>query len=388
MPPRSALSPATSQFGEAAFTDLIHLLRASLGTESVPLDLDLPRGAEAAREFNVVPAVYHASQRADLDFPAEASALLQGDMRHIAQHNLVLAMELVRVAARLEAEGIAYLTFKGAANAMVLYGDLSHRRCGDIDLIVPIEAFEKTEQVLLGAGFQFVRRYENSLQASFRHQKSQASIDLHWGVPPRALELKPEPLWQCRERIKLLSGEVDTLSPEGILILLAVNCAKEPWDVSLHQAYDLAWLLVHPPRELDWHAVLRLARQMRATRLLNAGLSLVQTLFDLPDGCYPPYLTGNFRGKKRVLAELLHAVQQVDVDTEHQLPPPVAFQRWTQYYDAVHATALLRNWRLLRRIFTVTDADRQWLPLPSALDSLYVILRPVRLVAQRIFRRS
>lgn len=386
MPQNLPHSPADSWVPGSPLRDVLPVLRASLGVGTVPADLNIARAAHAARAFNVVPAVFHAGQRADLDCPSGIVDALQEDMTAITRNNLVLAMELLRLGGALEAEGVSYLTFKGAANAVVLYGDLSHRRCGDIDLIVPVDAFEKAEEVLARTGFQFVRRYDNSLQASFRQQKSQATIDLHWGVPPRALELKPEPLWLCQQRIKVLNGEVNTLDPEGILILLAINCSKEPWNVSLHQAYDLAWLLVYPPRALDWPRVGRIARKMGATRLVNVGVSLARTVFALPPGCCPENIVENFREKKQVLGELLHAVQQVDVDTEHQLPSPVAFQRWTQYYDAVHATELLRNWRVLRRVFTVTDADRQWVRLPAAMSGCYVIIRPLRLAAQRLCR--
>lgn len=365
---------------------VLPILRETVGGRGDDESVDPKLIAHAASLFNVVAPVYHFARSSTHERDRVLTDALHGELQEITHNNLVLAMALVKLAARLEKAEISYLSFKGVVNAVVLYGDLSRRRCGDVDLIVPVSQFEQTEVLLKSEGYQFVRRYERSLQASYQHEKNLASIDLHWGVPPYSLELNPAPLWVGKQSVPVLNGRVDSLGPEGILIMLAINCTKEPWQVSLHQTYDLAYLLVHPTQRINWHKVLVTAHRIGATRMVNAGLTLVQALFELPAGVYPRYMARHFRGKRGVLAELLHSVQRHDVDTDRELPAPVSFKRWTQYFETLHGTPWFRRLRVFRRLFTASDADRQWLPLPRGLGWMYCVLRPTRMLWQSIKR--
>lgn len=379
-------TPYFNWLAEPPLSDVLPLLRETVGGRGDDGSVDPKLIAHAASLFNVVAPIYHVARSSTQERDRILTDALHGELQDITHDNLVLAMALVKLSARLEKAGISYLSFKGVVNAVVLYGDLSRRRCGDIDLIVPVSQFEKAEALLKAEGYQFVRRYERSLQATYQHETNLASIDLHWGIPPFSLELNPAPLWAGKRPVPVLNGSVNSLDLEGILIMLAINCTKEPWQVSLHQAYDLAHLLAFPTKRIDWHRVMVGAHRVRATRMVNSALTLVQTLFDLPAGIYPLYLARHFRGKRGVLAELLYSVQRYDIDTDLGLPAPVSFKRWTQYFETLHGTPWYRRSRVLRRLFVASDADRQWLPLPRGLVWLYCVLRPSRMLWQSVKR--
>jgi len=84
--------------------------------------------------------------------PSEVLARLQRSARSTAQQNLRLAGELIRILQRLAAEGIRAIPYKGPALSQLLYGDLSLRPSGDLDILVSRPQFESARIALAGLG--------------------------------------------------------------------------------------------------------------------------------------------------------------------------------------------------------------------------------------------
>src|SRR5258708_35694380 len=111
------------------------------------------------------------------------------------------------------------------------------------------------------------------------------SIDVHWRLTPRfyTIQIDPTILWRHRTSITLAGSELPSLTPEALLLLLAVHGAKHCWE-SLGWLADIAWLMRANPG-LEWSAVKALAAEARCERVVTLAESLVKAVFDdaLPD---------------------------------------------------------------------------------------------------------
>lgn len=379
---QNALSPARSaQLRE----HLLTLLGADLGTKGSPgwmaaeddwLDL-----LELAAWHAVLPALARGVTAAGLSLPPSVSARLHDALRDIAQHNAVLAMEMVRVCRVLEEEGLAVLTFKGVATALQLYGSLAGRSAGDIDLLVAEAEFERAVGLLAKHGYEQKELYPPSLQASLWNAQRRVSIDLHWGVPPARFGFNTTALWQQVQRLNVLGTPVPTLSPEHALLVLAVNIVKEPWPPPMHQLVDFAHV-VNCRDTLDWEAVLREAKRLGCQRILAVTMMVVHRLWRIET----PFSLGRLHPAPLRLApcadEIL--VQLHQAAPADGTPRPRIFRRWAEYHGQLQDDLTGRLTLMLRRVLEPTAADRAWLPLPGSLDLLYWLLRPLRVLSRAL----
>jgi len=109
-------------------------------------------------------------------------------------HLLKLSGELVRLSKLFEENQIPWLSIKGPALSMQLYGDVAARQSGDLDILVNEADLEKAMKILTEAGYEslidftkysadqikFMRKYYRDI--SFEHSFQQIKIELHWLV--------------------------------------------------------------------------------------------------------------------------------------------------------------------------------------------------------------
>src|SRR6266853_6190857 len=108
------------------------------------------------------------------------------------------------------------------------------------------------------------------------------SIDVHWRLTPRfyTIQIDPTILWRHRTSITLAGSELPSLTPEALLLLLAVHGAKHCWE-SLGWLADVAWFLNAQP-DLDWKHAMALARESKCERPFLLCSSLVREIFESP----------------------------------------------------------------------------------------------------------
>ncbi|HLJ56553.1 MAG TPA: nucleotidyltransferase family protein, partial [Chthonomonadaceae bacterium] len=115
-----------------------------------PLDWELViRLAEAHK---IVPVVSHHLGGAVHAVPAVDR--LRERARGIAQTNLARTAELLRVVARLEANGITATPMKGPALAASAYGSLALRAFDDLDLLIDAKDVTRAQALLAEDGYR------------------------------------------------------------------------------------------------------------------------------------------------------------------------------------------------------------------------------------------
>jgi hypothetical protein len=316
----------------------------------------------------------------DHGVPAAYLNELRDRFNNNAARNLLLAQELLSITGLLKSSGISSMPYKGPALAVLAYGNLSLRRFGDLDIIIPKTEFARAKSILIAEGYvqhavlteaqqAAVLRTHHSL--AFLNESKKIVIELHWDVAGKrfSAQYDADAVGRRLITIELRGGTVDSLSAEDTLLALCVHGSKHLWE-------RLAWVcdvaeLITSHDEIDWADVIRQARTSGSWRMLALGLLLAMEMFDAP-----------------LPAAVQQAVREETVI--RQLATQIAggfFTEQSSHYtllDNVFFNLRIRE-RLRDRvsycgfIFTPTDADLASVSLPVTLRSLYYVLRPLRL---------
>jgi len=206
--------------------------------------------------------------------------------------------------------------FKGPVLAAVYYGDVALRAFEDLDILIRKQDVPNARRVLLSEHYrpqfelndQQETTYLKSHHAlSFNHVESSVMVDLHWAITPARLPLAPDPesLWEGLEPVSILGREVQTFSPEDLLLVLCVHGTKHRWAF-------LSWIgdvgfLIQRHAAMDWDRVLKRASADGSERMLLLGLFLASELL----GAIPPKEISKklqTRGDLKALADRVYSV--------------------------------------------------------------------------------
>lgn len=315
--------------------------------------------------------------------PPAALNRLRAIQAAATQKALLQFGELLRVQARLQAEGIPMLFFKGQMLAQQAYGSISLRTCFDLDIFVHQADVLRVKPMLAALGyrpeFAFLPHQETDLlrmecEYTFIREDGLARIDLQW--QPRARHFSfPVPtdqLWARHERVRLQGFEVDTFALDDLVLLLVAHGAKHTWN-KLEQVCALA-ALIHRNPGLNWPDIERSARETGAKRMLFVAVNLVCAHFHAP---VPDVL------RARAASDAAATALAGEFANGWLLPlQPLPL-----------ATTVRRHLRIRERMadrlrycfwLAVTPTPQDWLehPFPPGLHWAHYLLRPWRLACK------
>lgn len=376
------MSPALPEFDFlcAAVRPLPNLLQLH---DQLARRLDFPVLLRLAQAHGVRPRLVQALSALNWqNVPAKARSELEG----FRQRHLVRTVTMVdqhgRIADALLKERIAFAFFKGAALAVDLYGDPSHREYGDLDLIVMPHQVTDAEEVLEKLGY-LTRQGDRAFRQTFLSYQRQytfvrtdvgATIDLHWGFSagPLPFPLNERRIWGKLKPVRIGSRSMPTLADDDLALLLAGHGTKETWR-SLAWVCDFAMLIDRRP-DLDWPDLYRRARQQGCGNALLIGAAMVSWTFNME----VPLRLGNLlKGRNRILRTARRLLDRMrgapDVPSQGELTDLGLCDRSRDRVRAVMSFA-----------FTPTAGDYHALPLPASLWGAYYFTRPVRLAARTV----
>jgi|SRR5580704_9719801 hypothetical protein len=296
------------------------------------------------------------------------------------------AEELVRLVSLMEAAGISVLPYKGPALAQSLYGDLSLRAFGDLDIIVLARDVARAQDLILRSGYEFAPLFDHledadALAAELRkghelryyHRSDGTRLELHWRftMPLACVKQDPERFLQRIERIGLAGAHVPSLSWEAYFLILSLHATKHKWR-QLKLICDIAEILGRS--DIDWSYVVREADDLGLKRMLAVGTLLAEDLLDM---VVPPQVAQGlqFDHTARALAAevRLGIFEEPDKDWLDQAHFPFQVKIRERLRD--RAKMLYRN---LPAKLSPDKRDREFLPMPDSLASMYFLVRPVR----------
>jgi hypothetical protein len=251
--------------------------------------------------------VYHHLHRLDLraDVPAHVWKTLDRAYQAARLSAMRQRFESGRLLKALHAVGVETIPLKGLALRENVYPDPALRPSGDVDLLVPVDACERAEQVLQDLGY--VPEETNRLRAwynprnihhlvPYRLPEREVQVEIHWGlVSPQAdLHVDVQGLWQRSEAGEIAGHAVRLLSPEDLVAHVALHAAAiHRFLTGLRHLTDVAETVRYYRERLDWDRLAARADQWGARRhvylaLRVAGGLLGEGVFsDLPATLQP-----------------------------------------------------------------------------------------------------
>ena len=315
--------------------------------------------------------------------PETAKDSLEAYQRFHGARALALGEELVRIGAAFAGQGLPFITFKGPALAVALYGDLARREYSDLDLLVPEHRIDDAERLLESLGYAaaageraFRRAFLGYLrQCAFVHPGIDSVVDLHWAFSGIHV---PFPLvvadaWRDIGHVTMGTHVLPTVTGENLALLLAGHGTKESWRC-LGWVADFALLIDRQP-ELDWTAVHRRARAQGCGNTVLLGCALALELLGTP---VPSEMAGLIARSPRVpalaagLARKLRAGELESLEEENFTD----FNLCDSRLDKLKA--------VLRLAVMRTSGDYEAMKLPQALWPVYYATRPFRLAAKAL----
>ena len=341
---------------------------------------------ETARRHRVAPYVRDALRSSD--GPAGPRKELERLCHEDALLGGMLTRALVDVVSMFTENGIRVLAFKGPVAAADIYGAVGSRPFGDIDLLVHRRDIHRAGRVLRGLGYSMTGQY----QWETVYQRELAEIDVHRTLspPPLRVALPFDRLWAGRRTVTIRGAPVPTFSLEHLVIILCVQLAKDAAEsrVRLIKVCDLAVVLRHKP--IDWHAIVNEATSIGCLGILSFGLTLTEHL--LGARLVDPALLQNLTGvwdttdvADRAAAHLFDPLpQHVSFASMRSVNNELREHRRDRLYGRMYPGPSVRA--LLHFTVIPNEKDRAMVSLPPALDPLYYVLRPLRLLHDAVSR--
>jgi Uncharacterised nucleotidyltransferase len=306
-----------------------------------------------------------------------------------AAHARLLAKELVDILGFLDSHGIQAMPFKGPALAVKLYGDLSLRGFGDLDIMISERDVVRARRLLIDRGYAPASVDTGELN-QFLHERHElllyradgrVRLDLHWRFTSRAACLAgdPERFLKNLETISVVGEEVQSLRLETYLLVLSMHAAKHRW-VQLKFICDIAEILAVP--DLDWRYVLAEADDLGLKRALGTGLLLAQRLLG---ASLPPKLAQNLKIDRTAKALAAEARTRLFAEPG---------ERWGLQGGIACQLEIRERFQDRTKIFLryffhklkPSELDRWFLPMPRFLSLAYYFVRPVRLALEKMGR--
>ena len=337
-----------------------------------------------AMRHNVVPLLYRNLQQVCPDTVPES---IFGPLRARYEAQAAQARrhteELLRILLLFEDRGIPAVPYKGPALAQRLYGDLSLREFGDLDILILERDVPRAQELIRRLGYEFdwfketdkLDEYiRTNLDCELRCYRSDGTrLELHWRFARRLACVKhdPERFLQRTERIWLAGAQVPSLPLEEYFVILSLHATKHKWG-QLKLICDIAEILGHA--DLDWRYVLREADDLGLKRMLAVGALLAEDPLEV---VIPAELAHGLkidRTARALAAKVRRGLFEEPDKTQHDLADfPLQFKIRERLRD--RAIMLYRN--LLAKL-APTERDRRFLPMPEFLSSMYYLVRPVR----------
>jgi hypothetical protein len=154
-------SPAQSDI-PAEIELLLCCARMSISSEKLELieeliqsDIDWQYLLQIAHTHGVLPLVCRTlNHTVAAQVPKDVLQQLKFGFESNAIRNLCLTNELFKLLELFESHNIPALSFKGAATASMVYGDISLRSFCDIDVLVHQQDYLRAKDLLLSQGYQ------------------------------------------------------------------------------------------------------------------------------------------------------------------------------------------------------------------------------------------
>jgi hypothetical protein len=293
------------------------------------------------------------------------------------QHCMLLADALKR----FNRTGIPVMPLKGQILSFALYGDVGLRETLDMDLEVPREDLGRAQDCLVSKDWHLEETFfpmsprqwdsflRNEQHINFIHVQTGRMLELHWRNQ-----------WETPDATRARWARSAPSTWQGCLIR-----AMDPCDMTLylcchgglHEWFRAKWLgdlaRAHALGLLDWKAAWKEARRSRQTRVLLAGICLLEQVYGLPRPDLPEGAWGG--GSPRLIEVPLQALINSGEPLHRVSLAKLRNRMRRSRYERL-LWPRKAWWDSLSELFYGRE-DFRTLPLPDGLFWAYKPLRPI-----------
>ena len=256
------------------------------------LDLDWAYLTGLATRLKTKPLLFWNLQACGSEFvPPTVLNQLKNSFQNNAWFNHFLSQKVADLVEMFQQNGISVIPFKGVSLAASLYGDLTLRQTGDLDMLVSPKNFQQARELLIGQDFKPRVAADNesvSDQLAYHDETFTKTdkgrfiwLDLHRQLMPPYYPFSPtfEALWSRCRPMSLAGRSVPDLSVEDLLHYLCVHGGRHTWS-ELRWLTDVAELVDLHQETLDWTGIMNQAEVYGIRRMLMLGLFLAHNLLN------------------------------------------------------------------------------------------------------------
>lgn len=311
--------------------------------------------------------------------------------RGAAARNLFLTAELLRIDQAMSQGGITCVPNKGPVLAQELYGDVSLRVFGDLDLVLEPASMPAALDTLFALGYgvdscraeppasKLLLKFAATLPGEIPlvHSQNRVQVDLHWSVLGRK-RLKGYSLAQSisPRRLPLANRSLLRFKTQDLFIFLSLHGFKHAW-ARFNWLVDLAMLLQAQGESLDWPGIASRLDDQAAVATLT-GVFLVHDLLGVGGFPLEKFFRGRLIERARTLAQGLAATYR----SASGAPPSSEFAALFALNWQASLTPLAKLAWLAGHLGMVGFEDLDRLRLPTQLFWLYYPARCLRLAAK------
>jgi hypothetical protein len=198
--------------------------------------------------------------------------------------------ELLGLLELFDDHGIAAISYKGPALAVLAQGNLAFRQFSDLDILVHQSELAKAAGLLTARGFRISSSVPRAREAAYITSIRELPlvspegilVELHVEINPRDYGF-PLDLDRVRERlvqVPIAGTSIATFCVEDLILVLCAHGERHWWG-SLGWICDLAEL-IRACSDVRWEWVLDEARRLHGQRLVLLGLALAGELLGAP----------------------------------------------------------------------------------------------------------
>jgi hypothetical protein len=354
-----------------------------------PIDWEL--AYKIARAHGVRPFTFYAIDQHNIEVHPVFREKLQKDYRIAMMNTVQLSLQIAGLVNHFKEKGIIIIPYKGAVLAHSYYKNMALRESSDIDFIVDRKDVAAIEDYFLANGYiprqtvprsylkfeqLFFKEIVYSLPVSASGRSN--TVEIHWTLTNRfAGKYAEYPFFRSHvESYQLNSLSLHKLAPAYDLVAIVSNHFVKDMFVRFKHITDIACFLQRHPGLPDDHIIFPTAKKYGFEKRLRVGLTLVNDLVGIPSN--PRYT-----GQKIPDRYLATPVQYPILLPRLQFNEPGFLKRSLELQDSFvqQCTFLARSFLY---IFIPTYIDINTFKLPVYFFPVLVILRPFRLLYERI----
>ena len=196
-------------------------------------------------------------------FPPRLADALSQSYRFNTLRNMLLLRELALILRRLDRARVPVIVLKGAALAETVYGNVSLRPMGDVDLLVQRRDQETACRAILELGYSLGRvethpgalaEHENEM-VLYKASRVGVSVDLHWSLfdsPYYQGGIAMDWFWETAQPASIGGVAARVLGPEALIIHLCGHLALHHGAAGLLWWHDIAEVLAFHRDRIEW----------------------------------------------------------------------------------------------------------------------------------------